>query len=195
MPPLIYMLRHGQTDWNAESRLQGQENTDITALGQAQADRNGKLLAGLIRNPENFDFVASPLNRTRETMERVRAAMDLPAKDYRTDERLLELHFGDWQGFTYDELEARQPGVTLARARDKWNFLPPGKSAESYAVLARRVSAWLADVKRQTVCVTHGGVVRSMFVLLEGMAEEEAAMMTVPQDRILKIAGGRLEWL
>ena len=111
MFPLVYFVRHGQTAWNAEYRLQGQADTDMTALGRSQADRNGRRLAELIDNPDDFDFVASPLRRTRETMERVRAAMRLPADGYRTDPRLIEVHFGDWQGFTFAELEAREPGL------------------------------------------------------------------------------------
>ena len=110
MPPLCYFVRHGQTAWNAELRLQGQADTDMTELGRSQAVRNGRRLAELVDTPEDFDFVASPLKRTRETMELVRAAMGLPPQGYRTEPRLMEVHFGDWQGFTYAELEERQPG-------------------------------------------------------------------------------------
>ena len=77
MAGLIYLIRHGQTDWNAEGRLQGQADTGLNDTGRAQATRNGEFLAGLVADPAAFDFVASPLSRTRETMERVRAAMGL----------------------------------------------------------------------------------------------------------------------
>jgi broad specificity phosphatase PhoE len=77
MTPLIYFVRHGQTPWNAEQRLQGQADIDINAVGREQADRNGRRLAELIPDPAVFDFVASPMRRTRETMERARAAMGL----------------------------------------------------------------------------------------------------------------------
>ena len=100
MLPLVYFVRHGQTDWNAEHRLQGQADIALNALGRAQATRNGRKLAELIADPADFDFVASPLGRTRETMELVRAAMGLEPHGYRTDPRLIEVHFGDWQGHT-----------------------------------------------------------------------------------------------
>ena len=75
---LIYMIRHGQTDWNAEGRLQGQQNIDLNALGREQASRNGEDLLALIGDRVgDFAFVASPLARTRETMELLRAAMGL----------------------------------------------------------------------------------------------------------------------
>ena len=148
MFPLVYFVRHGQTAWNAEYRLQGQADTDMTALGRSQADRNGRRLAELIDKPDDFDFVASPLRRTRETMERIRAAMRLPADGYRTDPRLIEVHFGDWQGFTFAELEAREPGSTAARHFDKWDFVPPGAGAESYETLLERVRPWFEALKQ-----------------------------------------------
>jgi probable phosphoglycerate mutase len=193
--PLVYFVRHGETSWNADSRLQGQADTDINAKGRAQATRNGEALACLIPDPAGFDFVASPLRRTRETMERVRAAMGLDPQSYRTDARLKEVHFGDWQGYTYAEMDVREPGSIARREKDKWNFRPPGAEAESYEMLKERVEPWLAEVAAPTVCVTHGGVIRVLFRLVAGLAERECAALDVPQDRVLRLENGRLEWL
>ncbi|ESX84244.1 MULTISPECIES: histidine phosphatase family protein [unclassified Mesorhizobium] len=195
MVPLVYIVRHGQTQWNAESRLQGQADTDLNALGREQATRNGRRLAELIQNPEDFDFVASPMKRTRETMQRLRLAMQLDPDGYRTDPRLVEVHFGDWQGFTYAELDARMPGSAKARRRNKWNFQPPGEGAESYQMLLERVKPWFDALDRQTVCVTHGGVVRTLFRMVKGVSEHEAANLEVRQDRVLRLQDGRLDWL
>nr|WP_274709141.1 histidine phosphatase family protein [Nitratireductor luteus] len=191
---MIYFVRHGQTDWNLQSRLQGQADTDINETGRAQADRNGKRLAALVEDPLAFDYVASPLRRTCETMERVRAILGLPREGYRTDPRLREVHFGAWQGFTYAELEARNPGCTEARSRMKWHFLPPGDDAETYEMLAGRVRPWLDEVVHPTICVTHGGVIRAVFRWLAGVPGEDAAMLDIPHDRILRHENGRLEW-
>lgn len=193
--PLIYLVRHGRTAWNAEGRLQGQAETDIDEMGRAQADRNGRRLAELIDRPEDFDFVASPMRRTRETMQRVRAAIGLDPMDYRTDPCLVEVSFGDWQGSTYPELEARTPGVTAQRSKDKWNFLPPGAGGESYQMLLERIRPWLLSVARPTVCVTHGGVFRTIFRLIEDVPPRRAARLEVPQDKVLRLQAGRLEWL
>lgn len=195
MYPLVYFVRHGQTQWNAESRLQGQADTDLNALGREQASHNGQRLAGLVHNPEEFDFVASPMRRTRETMERLRAAMKLDPLAYRTEPLLVELSFGDWQGFTFAELEARDPGSTRQRSLDKWNFQPPGEGAESYQMLLERVKPWFDALDRDTVCVTHGGVVRALFRVVLGMPMREAVRMDVPQDRLLRLQGRSLEWL
>lgn len=195
MYPLVYIARHGQTAWNAEYRLQGQADTDLNARGREQATRNGHRLAELLGNSGDFDFVASPMKRTRETMERVRAAMKLDPEAYRTDPRLVEVNFGDWQGFTFPELETRYPGASRTRALDKWNFQPPGHAAESYQMLLERVKPWFDALTRQTVCVTHGGVIRTLFRFVEGVPEQGAANLEVPQDRILRLQGQHLEWL
>ncbi len=194
---LIYVIRHGQTDWNAEGRLQGQQDIGLNALGRSQATRNGETLRKLTGDETSgFDFVSSPLSRTRETMERLRSAMGLDPLSYRIDKRLMELSFGDWEGQTLAEVEAVAPERLLARTEQKWSFIPPGPLAESYEILSWRVGAWLRELAGPTVCVTHGGVVRSIFRLVADLSEEEAAMMTVPQDKILKadLSDGSLYW-
>ena len=188
MPPILYVIRHGQTDWNAERRLQGQKDIDLNAIGREQARQNGIDLREILAfENQPFDFVASPLRRTRETMEIAREAMGLPPKDYRTDERLVEVSFGAWEGFTLKELKATEPERLAERKAGKWDFIPPGEDAESYEILSWRVGSWLTSVERPTVCVTHGGVIRSLFRLIGDVAKEEAAEIPIPQDCILKV--------
>lgn len=195
---LIYMIRHGQTDWNVEGRMQGQKDIDLNATGRGQAMRNGETLAHVLGDTAGaFDFVASPLRRTRETMERIRTEMRLDPLAYRIDERLKEVSFGDWEGFTLPEIATVTPDRVEERARHKWDFIPPGPDAESYEILSWRIGAWLASVERPTVCVSHGGVIRSCFRLVGNMDEEEACDINIPQDRILKMdtATGTIGWL
>ncbi len=192
---LIYFSRHGETDWNATERIQGQAEVDINARGRAQADRNGDLMKSLIGDGSGFDFIASPMRRTRETMERIRTRMGIDPKAYHTDPRLMEVHFGDWQGFMLEDIAAKTPELVEARARDKWNFVPPGHAAESYAILGVRVASWLSEVKGPTVCVTHGGCLRTIFQLVKGMNGHDAANLAITQDHILRLEYGQLTWL
>ena len=192
--PLMWFSRHGETDWNAEGRVQGQFDTDLNETGRIQADSNGLKLKALLPDPLGFDFIASPLKRTRETMERIRAGMGLAPGEYLLDDRLMEVHFGDWQGFTLSEISMVHPELLEARHRDKWNFIPPGDDAENYDMLARRFAGWLETVKVPTVCVTHGGVIRSLYHLVTGMGGEEASRLSVPQDQVLRLQVGRLDW-
>jgi probable phosphoglycerate mutase len=191
----IYIARHGQTSWNAVARVQGQAEADLTDLGRRQARRNGRTLARLVPDPSPFAFIASPMRRTRETMEIIRSEMGLAPEGYVLDPRIVEVHFGDWQGFTFAELEAASPGSTTSRDADKWNFVPPGEKAESYAMLADRIRPWIAALRGPAIVVTHGGVVRSLFNIINGVPGPEAAMMDVAQDRILEYRDGRIAWV
>lgn len=198
MPVLIYMIRHGQTDWNAELRMQGQKDIPLNPLGRSQATGNGAALRDILgTDAAGFDYVSSPLSRTRETMERLRAAMALTPAGYRTDDRLVEVNFGDWEGHTLTELEQIWPDRLKARARGKWDFIPPGADAESYEILSWRVGSWLRSVTRDTVCVSHGGVIRSVLRLVGGYSGDAAAEATIPQDRILRIdpGAGEVTWM
>lgn len=194
MPPLAYFVRHGQTDWNAEGRFQGQADTDINELGRSQAARNGRLLARLEPDLSTFDFVASPLRRTCQTMRLLRAAAGLEPDAFRTDPALMELHFGSWQGSTLSEIETTDPSAGERREADKWHFLPEGAEAESYAMLCARVEGWLATQNEPVICVTHGGVLRSIFRLYGGLDDEGAAKLTIPQDRVLVLRDSMLDW-
>jgi probable phosphoglycerate mutase len=185
---LIYVVRHGQTDWNAERRLQGQKDIPLNPIGREQARLNGIDLAEILKvEGIAFDFVASPLTRTRQTMEIIREAMGVDPKAYRTDERLVEVSFGDWEGSTIKELKATQRDRVTERNLNKWDFIPPGDDAESYEIMSWRIASWLNSVDKPTVCVTHGGVIRSLFKMIADVPKHEAAEGDIPQDRILKI--------
>ena len=103
--------------------------------------------------------------------------------------------FGDWQGFTFPELEARQLGSARERRLDKWNFLPPGEGAESYQMLLERVKPWFDALDRQTVCVTHGGVVRALFRMVLGHARERSRQAERAAGSRAQAGGPTLEWL
>ena len=195
---LVYVIRHGQTDWNAIRRLQGQKDIPLNDFGRSQAVGNGKTLSAILGpTAPDFDYVASPLGRTRETMELLRGAMGLDPTAYRTDERLVEVSFGDWEGYTLPELKLSFPDRVRARKAAKWDFIPPGQNAESYEILSWRIGAWLSSVERKTICVCHGGVIRSMFRLVSGMDKDEAAEIPIPQDKILKVETDKnlAEWV
>lgn len=194
---ILYVIRHGQTDWNAQRRLQGQKDIPLNETGRLQAVRNGQTLQRLIGSAEGFAFVASPLSRTRETMELMRQAMGLDPKAYSIDERLVELSFGDWEGFTLKEIRSTSPERVAARKADKWSFIPPGPSAESYEILSWRIGAWLQSLSGPTISVCHGGVIRSLFRLVGGMSPAEAADIPIPQDYVLEVdpVQGHMKWI
>jgi probable phosphoglycerate mutase len=194
----IIFVRHGQTSYNFENRLQGQRDVPLDGLGREQARAVGRYLRGAMGQEiaeleQAAGFWASPLIRARETIELARVAMGLPSQPYRVDARLKELTFGAWEGLTWSEVWEKDPAGAKAREADKWNFAPPG--GESYAMLVERLRPWLAECDGETFLVAHGGIARVFFALLAGMPAVEAASVPIWQGRALIFDKGAAEWV
>ncbi len=190
--PIIYFIRHGETDWNVEGRLQGQRDISLNANGRRQAADAGRILSSLSKDAAGLDFLSSPLGRTRETMEILRETIGLPPQEYATDDRLKELAFGVWEGLIWSEAEARDPLGAAARRRDKWGYAPPG--GESYAMLAERVMAAVDRLTDDTVLVSHGGVGRALLAKLSGVSIWDAPRMEMYQGRVLVFKDRKHIW-
>ena len=189
----LYFVRHGQTDWNAARRMQGQIDIPLNETGRGQARRNGDMLRGVLgARASDVHYVASPLSRASETMSLVRGALDLPADAFPKDGRLKEMHYGDWEGMMWPRHAERTPQITWW-LEDPWLRATPG--GESYAMLWARVVAWLQDVPRDTVVVAHGGVMRVLRGHWLGMEPEEFVKLDVPQDKVLVLKDGKEAWL
>ena len=185
-------VRHGQTDWNRENRIQGQTDIPLNDRGRLQAKRNGEKLARL-GLASNIPFFVSPMDRAQETARIVREAMGLPVDDVTTVPDLRELTFGGWEGRTLVEVWHADPDPVEARKSDKWNYVPPG--GESYAGLAKRVAAVLDTLPDEAVIVSHGGVMRTVLQRFTDLAEDEAAVAEMHQDRFWRWNGEHGEWV
>lgn len=191
----IYFIRHGQTAWNAEGRLQGGRDIDLNPVGEAQAAAVAERLRALAgAHLAEADFVASPLRRTRRTMEILRATLGLPPDGYRTDKSLQEIGFGHWEGSTWAEIRRRDPGGASARDRSRWQHRPPGPGGESYEALVERISPVIAGVQRTTVMVSHGGVARAMLVGLGLLDVYAAPRLGIRQGEVLVLEPGGWRW-
>ncbi|MCL4766282.1 MAG: phosphoglycerate mutase family protein [Hyphomicrobiaceae bacterium] len=188
----IYFVRHGETAWNAARRLQGQTDISLNDTGRLQAARNGRVLKEMIRDFSALDFVASPLSRARETMEIVRGEIGLERSGFRTDERLMEIKFGHWEGCTWAELPDRDPEGYRARLADAFGWCPRG--GESYRDLTERIASWLTGIARDAVIVSHGGVSRVLRGHLLGIDPREVPHLDVPQDKLLLLRAGYMAW-
>jgi probable phosphoglycerate mutase len=194
MTRTLYYLRHGETDWNVEGRLQGQRDIPLNALGRKQAVKCGDILRDLFvrdnLNPAGFDFICSPLGRARETMELARADLGLPPQDYRIDERLTEVTFGEWEGYKLAELRNRDPQRVAAREHDKWRFVAPG--GESYEQMSFRMRDWYQSLTRDAVVTAHGGTARGLMAYL-GIAKPAAApLVDIAQGVVYVFKGSAL---
>jgi broad specificity phosphatase PhoE len=188
----LYFVRHGETDWNAIRRYQGQTDTPLNDKGREQAARNGRVLRELLAGRGDIDFVASPLARTAETMSIIRREMGLVPHDFRRDDRLKEIHFGHWEGRIWDVLPHEDPAAFEARRADPFNWRPTG--GESYADLAERVRGWLTEIDRDAVVVSHGGVSRVVRGHILSLETTTIPLLEVPQDKVLLLTSGKHEW-
>jgi broad specificity phosphatase PhoE len=109
--PVLYYVRHGETDSNLEGRLQGRRDTVLNAHGRQQAAQCGELLNDLFARdshpPQDFSYISSPLKRARQTMDILRATLGLEPLGYEIDERLVEIAYGEWEGSTLPEIEKK----------------------------------------------------------------------------------------
>ena len=192
--PVLYYVRHGETDFNSQGRLQGRRDTVLNTHGRRQAAECGVLLGDLFvrdhRRAQDFKYVSSPLKRARETMEIVRAMLGLEAHNYEVDARLIEIAYGEWEGLTLHEIETRNASVLSARERDKWDFAPPG--GESYRELADRIGNWYRPLTADTVVAAHGGGVRALMAILNIVPDEQATHTQIEQGVVYVFADGKM---
>jgi broad specificity phosphatase PhoE len=193
--PTIYYIRHGETEWNALGRLQGTRDIPLNELGRVQATQAANILAELLAHDGHdrtrIPYVASPLIRARATMELVRETLTLPAEGYALDDRLREIGYGKWEGFTLPEMEAADPLFYARRQTEKWALAPEG--GETYADVERRVRAWYDTVTTDTVAVAHGGTARALMVSLGFETPASAVDLPIQQGAVYVFGEGGLQ--
>jgi broad specificity phosphatase PhoE len=184
----LVMMRHGQTEFNLGSRMQGQLDTELTELGRAQAVTAAEALAK--RQP--LLVVSSDLRRAYDTAVELEGRTGLRV---RSDKRLRETHLGDWQGMTHNEIDAVAPGARLAW-RDDARWAPHGGesrvdvAARSLPLIAELVANepdWGAadEPARPVLLVAHGGLIAAL----------TAALLRLPVDNWPALGGmGNASW-
>lgn len=176
----LVLWRHGETEWNADRRMQGQLDPDLSEIGIEQARRAAPIIAGFVPQV----LLTSDLRRASNTAAVLAERTALPVQ---TDKRLRETHLGQWQGLTHDDVDARWPG---ARATWRGNaaWAPPG--GETRIEVASRVRQLVTELdSRQEVQVAvlcaHGGLIASLVACLLGL----------PVDRWPTLSGiGNCHW-
>lgn len=187
---MIYLCRHGQTEWNRERRLQGQAEADLTPLGRLQAAAMADLLRDLTTRapPADWRIVASPLRRTRDTAQAIADRLGL---EVAFDDRLKELTVGDWEGRLYADVQRENPEAFKS---PEWFFTAPG--GETYEQVMARVSDWLAEQaaepERRLIVVSHGIAGRLLRGAYAGLSRDETLAQDVPQDALYRLSGGQI---
>jgi probable phosphoglycerate mutase len=154
----IALIRHGPTGWNQQKRLQGQSDQPLSEEGRARV-RTWQLPEGMI---DDFDWVASPLSRAQETAR-------LLGLDPAPEPKLIEMHWGEWEGFTHTELSEKYGEEFKALAGNGIDLRPHG--GESPREVRARFAAWARDVGssgRPIGAVAHQGIIRAAISLATG---------------------------
>lgn len=189
----LYVLRHGETFWNTERRMQGLRDSKLTERGRLQAEAMGRTLERELETATGPTvFLRSPLGRARETAEIIGRAVGLDAGQWRDDPRLVELSYGDWEGLHWKDIEVTHPTALADWRADPHGYCPPG--GETHTELRARSAAVLAEITAsgaRTVIVGHGvsgAVLRGLNLGLDARA---MFVLEKPQDAFFRLLAGR----
>ena len=182
----IYLVRHGQTVWNACGRLQGALDSPLTEKGRSQAMIVGECLAGLLGPQIEASLVASPMGRAQET-----AALIAAARNYTSvvvERRIAEVSFGAWDGLTREEIQTRWPDALHGATALDWHSRAP--DSEPYEAAFARAEDWLREAKGTIVAVSHGVIGRIIRSAYLGQPIDEMVRMDASPERIWHLSGG-----
>ncbi|QBJ95037.1 histidine phosphatase family protein [Rhodococcus sp. ABRD24] len=180
----LILLRHGQTDYNAGNRMQGQLDTDLSDLGREQA----KVAAQALAEHRPFVIVSSDLRRAFDTATALGDHIGLPVE---TDTRLRETHLGDWQGMTHTEVDEIAPGARTRWRTDAEWAPPAGESrievaARSLPLVQELLARHESWGPQPLVLVAHGGLIAAL----------TARLLDLPVDRWPVLGGlGNTSWV
>ncbi|MFS4582883.1 histidine phosphatase family protein [Phaeobacter sp. C3_T13_0] len=180
--PKIWFLRHGQTEWNAEGRIQGQLESQLSPLGLEHAQQQAALMAPILaQGPACF---VSPLGRAQQT-----AQIALSGRPYITDARLAEAQAGVFQGMTRTEVAAQHPDIYAANPLnlDLFCAAPEG---EGFAAFRDRIEDFLEGLCEPTVVVAHGLWGQVLRGLICGLSRGDMAVLPNEQGCIYQLWQG-----
>jgi broad specificity phosphatase PhoE len=180
----VFLLRHGETEWNTAGRFQGQRDSPLTARGREQAAQLGGILHRSFAAGRMPILHVSPLGRTRETAAIFCWCMgDLT--QVTVDSRLQEVSAGSWDGLTQEDIEAGWPGALDGSNPYDWYFRAP--DGETLDAACRRVRSWLAELDEldgPVVAVSHGLLGRLVRGAWLGLSVPEMLSLPAPQDLV-----------
>jgi probable phosphoglycerate mutase len=189
----LYLSRHGETQAKREKRFSGRLDTPLTDKGREQARAVGDILKRELGSRPPLNFVSSPLQRARTTMEIARERLELPPSGYSVDPRIAEIDLGLWDQLTDKEARALDPAAFDARAADKWHVHVPG--GENYAQVAVRATAWVESLGADTFAVSHGALTRVLRGLFQGLDWRAMSNLDEPQGVVFRIKDRTVERL
>lgn len=184
----IFVLRHGETEFNADKKLQGHCNSSLTSKGSDQARRVGTTLKQYVEN-RPFRVYSSTLGRALQTSQIVCEELNYSYENLNKEPRLKEFSLGEWEQRTIPSLVQEIPDLL---AQNDWYLQAP--NCETYESVRERLSSWLRDVAHDEdiVVVSHGLTGIVLRGLLLGMDYTQVWQQDLPQDAFFIIEDGRI---
>ncbi|WP_371224489.1 histidine phosphatase family protein [Roseovarius sp. 2305UL8-3] len=181
--PKIWFLRHGQTYWNAERRIQGQLESELTPLGVQHAHAQARIMRPILQQrPPCF---VSPLGRAQQT-----AQIALGGLPFQNDDRLAEAHAGDWQGLLRDDV-IRDHAATLPADISALELFLAAPGGEGFEAFEGRIAAFLDDLTEPSVIVAHGLLGQVLRGLIRGLRRAEMGALPNEQACVYLLEEGR----
>ncbi len=161
----LYIVRHGETVWNAAERIQGRLDSRLTEKGRNYA----RLLGEKLQDTDFTRIISSPSQRTMETAQLLKAKRNIPVCK---DERIMEMAMGPWQGMTKAEIQLQYP------IEYEWFMTRPERyqnaGAETFFDMENRARDFLSELQNGTLhgnilVVTHGLLIKTLFAIFKGI--------------------------
>ena len=187
---VLYLVRHGESEWNRIGRIQGRSESPLTDLGREQAAALGRMLRSILPGPD-IDIVASPLARAFETATIIAHDLGRAAAVVQTDERIIDFDVGVLAGYPgWDAVAVDHPELARLRLEDPVHFRPPG--GESGADVLARARSFLAAreaVGRDTLVVCHGVVNKFIRAAARGITGGDIIALGEDQEVVYRLDG------
>jgi len=189
--PKIYLVRHGQTQWNKEGRFQGRLNSPLTQKGKLQAQKNGEKLKKYI--DKDIKVYASPLGRAKETAFIICDELNIDRDKIIFDNRIIEFDYGVFEGRERDEV--KETKEFKDREANKWYYQI--ENGESYEIVQKRVKEFLEEIKEidKVLIIAHEMVNRTLRGIYCNYTKEDTLKLKQPNDVILLLDEGKEEIL
>jgi broad specificity phosphatase PhoE len=190
----LYVIRHGETEWNKEKRSQGRLDSSLTVKGKEDA----RLLGSRLQDTEFKQIISSPSGRTLETARLVRGEREISLL---TDERLMEIDLGEWQGKTEEEIKTLYSDEFHSYWNEPESYTSVG--GETFVQVQQRLGDFLKNLEKtgtngNVLIVTHGVVIKTLYLLCRHSSLKllwDPPFIHGTSLTILKLDAGRKELL
>lgn len=187
----MYLIRHGETEFNVEGKFQGQSDSPLTEDGKDQIYQVARMLKMELGDDiHNWEIISSPLGRAMDSTKILCETLAYDLTKVQTDERLAEVSVGDWAGLYIEDIKAQWPRLLEGTNHYNWYFNSLG--GERYADVEGRVKAFLESVKdkEKLIVVAHGVTSRIIRGLYQNLDKDEALSLEVAHETFFKLADG-----